>query len=287
MIVRPCVTVVVVTYQSSAEIQECLRSLYETSGEWISDCRVIDNHSTDDTTEIVACGFPQATVIRNEENLGFSKAVNQGARESNTDYLLVLNPDTRLTRGSLGELVRFLDHRQTAGACGPMITSSSGEFQSSCRRGFPTPLNAVGYYLHIDRLMPKSRIWTGYRSCEASPEDEIRTDVLSGSCFLIRTPIFHEIDGFDEDYFLFGEDIDVCWKLRAAGKEVWYIPVARVIHHKGASMDQAAGLAKREFHRAMLLYIDKRLSGDYSGFSLALMKIGVHVHRLLGMLPGF
>jgi GT2 family glycosyltransferase len=287
MIARPCVTVVVVTYQSSTEIQECLQSLYETSGEWVSDCRVVDNHSTDNTAEIVTRSFPQATVIRNEENLGFSRAVNQGARDSDTDYLLVLNPDARLTSGSLGELVCFLEHRKAAGACGPMITSPSGEFQSSCRRGFPTPLNALGYYLHLDRLMPKSRIWTGYRSCGASPVDEIRTDVLSGSCFLIRTPVFHEIGGFDEDYFLFGEDIDICCKLRAAGKEVWYVPAARVVHHKGASMAQAAGLAKREFHRAMLIYINKRLSGDYSRFSRTVMKIGVHVHRLLGMLPGF
>jgi GT2 family glycosyltransferase len=287
MIARPCVTVVVVTYQSSAEIQECLRSLYEESGEWIAGCRVVDNHSTDDTVEIVVREFPQVNLIRNFTNQGFSKAVNQGADETNSEYLLILNPDARFTQGSLGELVCFLDHRQAAGACGPMITSLSGEFQSSCRRGFPTPLNALGYYLRLDRLMPQSRIWAGYRSCGASPEDEIKTDLLSGSCFLIRTQVFRDIGGFDEDYFLFGEDIDICWKLRAAGQEIWFVPSARVIHRKGASMAQASKLAKREFHRAMLIYIDKRLTGEYSPFYRALMKTGVYVHRLLGMFPGF
>lgn len=286
MHIRPCVTVIIVTYQSASEISVCLNSLKEHAAEWISECRVVDNNSRDDSAVVAQSTFAGINVIRNSDNLGFSKAVNIGAHDAVSDYLLILNPDTQLQRDSLGELVHFLDHRREAAMCGPKMLGMNGEFQSVCRRSFPTPWNTLGYYLGLNQVFPKSRRWSSYKPKAIPPDTESKTEVLSGACMLIRREDFRKIGGFDEDYFLFGEDIDICWKLHQAGRELWYVPAAEVRHVKGASMKHALTRAKREFYRSMLIYIDKRLAVEYSFMARFIMKTGVRFRWLLGWLPG-
>lgn len=286
MPIRSCVTAVIVTYQSASEIGACLQSLTENATGWIAECRIVDNNSQDGSADAAERSYPGAAVIRNPENLGFSKAVNSGARNTTTEYLLILNPDAVLKSDALSELVHFLDSRKEAAACGPKMLGPNGEFQSVCRRSFPTPWNTLGYYLGLNRIFPRSRRWASYKPETVSPDFESRVDVLSGACMLIRREDFQTVGGFDEDYFLFGEDIDICWKLHQAGRELWYVPAAEVVHAKGASMKHALKRAKREFYHSMLIYIEKRLSHDYASCACFLMKTGVRFRRMLGFLPG-
>jgi GT2 family glycosyltransferase len=283
---RPCVTAVIVTYQSSSEIVGCLKSLEDHAAGWITECRIVDNHSADGTADIAARDFPSAVVIRNRENLGYSKGVNIGAKQLATEYLLVLNPDTALKEKALSEMIRFMDHRGEAAACGPKLVGPDGAFQASCRRGFPTPYNTIGYYFGLDRLFPKSKKLSSYKRRAVAPDREAIAEVLSGACMLLRSDDFRSVNGFDEDYFLFGEDIDICWKLHHSGKELWYVPAAEVVHMKGSSMKQSRKRSRHEFYRSMLIYIDKRLSCEYSRFACLLMKAGVRCRWLLAYIPG-
>lgn len=283
---RPCVSVIIVTYESSEHIGRCIASLRETAGEWLRDIMVVDNASSDGSADLAARMAPAVTLLRNEENVGFGRAMNQGARVASGEYLLLLNPDCTVHPQAVAELAHFLDHRATSGACGPLMTDQQGNFQYSSRRGFPTPLNSFAYFSRLDRIFPRSHSLGGYQRRHLDPRFEVETDSLSGACMLVRASVFRDLGGFDEDYFLFGDDIDLCWKIRHAGHEIWYVPSARVAHVKGASMSKHSQVAQREFYRSMHIFIDKRLRERYSGFSLALVRLGVAAAELWTKLRG-
>jgi GT2 family glycosyltransferase len=269
------VSVVIVTYESRAHILTCLDALLSTAKDIIFDCTVVDNASGDGGVDAVSQAGPWVHVIRNGENLGFGKAVNIGVRAAVGDYVLIMNPDTVVQPGALHEMASFLDHRPQAAACGPQLLSAAGEFQRSSRRGFPTPLNAFAYFSGLDRLFPRWHALNGYQRRDLPAELETRTDCISGACMLVRRQQFLDVGGFDEEYFLFGEDIDLCWKLKEAGWEIWYVPSAIVRHEKGASMRFASRRAHHEFYRAMNVFMDKRLSGRYPRCLLAAARLGV------------
>ncbi len=278
---RDCVSALIVTYESHEHIQACLQSLYEHSASWLRECIVVDNHSADNTVEILKREFPQIRVIVNDRNVGFGKAVNQAAKYASGEYLWVLNPDTKVNASTVAELVLLLDYRDKAGACGPKIVNLSGEFQRVSRRGFPSLSAAFGYLSGLDRLFPHGKLGAYHRR-RLSEHREVTTDCLSGCCMLIRRSVFEEVGGFDEDYFLFGEDIDLCWKIARAGYERWYVPRAWVVHVKGASMDFLGSRARREFYHSMELYIDKRLTDRYSPPIRIALKLGVRAVQFAG-----
>jgi GT2 family glycosyltransferase len=282
---RPCVSVVIVTYESAVHIAGCLDSLRATASGWLADCRVVDNDSHDGTAELVAQQADWVKLLQNPENRGFGRAVNLAARDASGELLLILNPDTVIQPQAVEELVRFLDHCTPAAAAGPRLVSPHGAFQFTSRRGFPTPLNSLAYLTGVDRLFPHSQTLGGYYRRDLPPEREAATDSLSGACMMVRTDCFRSVSGFDEDYFLYGEDIDLCWKLKKAGHEIWYVPSATVVHVKGASMRRARRVARREFYRSMELFIGKRLTAQYPRAVLWATKLGVRVASALARRP--
>ncbi|MDD5087726.1 MAG: glycosyltransferase family 2 protein [bacterium] len=268
-------SVITVTYQSRSHIDACLNSVLSTAGDWLADGVVVDNASADGSADHVRATWPWALVIQNDRNLGYGRAMNQAAGRTTGEYLLIMNPDVVLRPGAVEELAGFLDHRPEAAACGPMLLSPEGEFRFESRRKFPTPWNSLGYFLGLSRLFPDSRLLGEYHSRWLSPDLEVVTDSLSGSCMMVRKDAFLKIGGFDEDYFLFGEDIDLCWKLKQAGQEIWYVPAAVVAHAKGASMKHDRPRARLEFYRSMRIFIDKRLVGRYPRPLIWAMRLGV------------
>lgn len=272
---RRCVSVITVTYQSRPHIRALLDSVFATAVEWLTDCTVVDNASSDQCAEFVRESFDEVSVLQNERNLGYGSAVNQAAARVTGEYLLILNPDLVLHDGAVAQLAGFLDHRPEAAACGPMLLSPEGRFRFESRRRFPTPWNSVGYFLGLTKLFPGNRRLGDYHSQWLSPDLEITTDSLSGSCMMVRKSAFDQVGGFDEDYFLFGEDIDLCWKLRSTGHEIWYVPSAVVAHVKGASMKHDRSRARHEFYRSMRIFIDKRLTGLYPRPVIWAMRLGV------------
>jgi GT2 family glycosyltransferase len=274
------VSAIIVTYQSAQHIGTCLESLQATASEWLSECIIVDNASNDETVDLIRRNYPWVSIIANRENFGFGRAVNMGAMQAQGDSLFIVNPDTKLEPGAIESLALFLESRLQAGACGPKIVSPDGSFRRDSRRGFPTPLNALGYLTGFDHIFPGNRHVGGYHRRDISHDLEIVTDSLSGSCMMVRRSVFESIGGFDEDYFLFGEDIDLCWKIKHAGHEIWFVPSARVVHIKGASMHQAPAMAKREFYRSMRLFMDKRMKNEYSNVLFCMAKLGISLAEI-------
>jgi len=279
---EPRISVMVVTYESRPCIGACLDSLRDTAAPWIDGGFVVDNASRDGTAEWVREHHSWVSIIASDVNLGFGRAMNLAAKRASGEFLLIMNPDVVIHEGAVAELVRFLHFRPQAAACGPRIVDGEGRFSSDSRRGFPTPMSALGYFSGLDRLFPRSRSLGGYRLRWLPHDYEVIADALSGCCMMVRRTRFEDAGGFDEDYFLFGEDIDLCWKLRQNGGEVWYVPSATVTHAKGLSMRRSPHQASREFYRSMRLFIDKRLTSRYPRLLLSAMKLGMGLRSLCG-----
>ena len=279
---RACVAVIIVNYNVRDLLDRALRSLHETAEALIHEIWVIDNASTDDTVEYLKQHWPKVNLIVNEENRGYGQANNQGITKTQSDYILVLNPDTEVQRGALQELVEFMDSRPQAGVCGPKIISPQGFFRPECRRGFPTPLAAFSRLFGLSSLFPRSRVLGKYHLTYLEPDYEAQVDALSGACMMVRREAAEKVGYFDEDYFLYGEDIDWCWRMKKAGWEVWYIPRASIIHIKGASMRRSSGRSDWFFFDAMRIFVRKHLRDKYPPPLLWLLDTGIRLRYFLG-----
>lgn len=257
MIARKCVSVVVVSYNSESTISACISSVFDTSIDLIESFIVVDNASSDRTCDVIRKNSNGIQLIENKVNQGFGRACNSGADESNSEFILFLNPDATVDRDTILNLVCFLDSRTAAGCCGPLIRNGKGVPDPACRRGFPTPLNALGKLFFLEKLFTRSRGISGYSLPWLGFNREALVDCISGACILIRRSDFDRIGGFDEQFFLFGEDVDLCKRISLVGREVWFVPSARITHIGGHSMSQVRDTANYEFYRAMRIYMSK------------------------------
>ena len=175
-----------------------------------------------------------------------------------------------------------MDSRPQAGVCGPKLISPQGFFRPECRRGFPTPLAAFSRLFGLASLFPRSRVFGKYHLTYLEPDYEAQVDALSGACMMVRRKVTEEVGYFDEDYFLYGEDIDWCWRMKKAGWEVWYIPRASIIHIKGASMRRSSGRSDWFFFEAMRVFVRKHLRDKYPPPLLWLLDTGIRLRYFLG-----
>ncbi|MBL0060486.1 MAG: glycosyltransferase family 2 protein [bacterium] len=257
MIPRKCVSVVVVTYNSEVTIANCISSVFDTSANWIESFVIVDNASSDRTGDVVKRSIYPVATIENKVNQGFGRACNSGADESESEFILLLNPDARVDRDTIKNLVTFLDAREAAACCGPLIRNEKGTPDPACRRGFPTPMNALGRLFYLEKFFTRSRNIAGYSLPWLGFGREARVDCISGACILIRRSDYRRIAGFDEQFFLFGEDVDLCKRVALLERETWFVPSARITHIGGHSMRQVKETANYEFYRAMRIYMSK------------------------------
>lgn len=281
---RECVSVILVNYNVRDLLDRALRSLYETSEPLLHEIWVVDNASTDGSVEFLQNHWPQVHIVSNQENCGYGRANNQAMAQADAEYFLILNPDTVVQRGALQEMVDFMESRPQAGVCGPKIVSPEGRFRPECRRGFPTPLAAFSRLFGLTTLLPRSRLFGKYYLTYLDPDYETQVDALSGACMMVRRETAQSVGPFDEDYFLYGEDIDWCWRMKQAGWEVWYIPRACVVHVKGASMRRSSSRLDRFFFDAMRIFIRKHLRDKYPPPLLWLLNTGIRLRYALGFL---
>ncbi len=253
-------SILLVTYQSAAYLPRCLDAIGRSTHDVSYEIVVVDNASTDDTVEVLRQRFPQARVLSNPENLGFGSAANRAAREATGRHLLFLNPDTEMQDRALDRAVSFLDAQPDVGIVGARVLNPDGTLQRACRRSIPTP--SVAFF----QISGLGRVWRNHSSAGAynlerlDPSRTCDVGAVSGAFLLIRREAWERTGGFDERYFLYGEDLDLCLAVARLGYRVVYFPEAVVIHHKGASSRQARRRANHEFHRAMRLFHDKHFA---------------------------
>ena len=243
--------VVIVAWRCEDLLRRCLASLRDHPAAVPTRIHVVDNASGDGTAEMVAAEFPEVALTENAENLGFSAANNIVLRRSDADYVLVLNPDTRLTEGALDALLRELGARPEVGICGPRLTLPDGSFDHASRRSFPTPLSALGHFSGVGR-----RLGSGPLAAYRAPDVERGpVDAVNGAFMLIRRAALDEVGLFDEGYWMYMEDLDLCYRFKQAGWEIWFEPGVTVVHEKaGTTGPQRSPRLDRAFHAGMLRF---------------------------------
>jgi len=254
------VSVVIVNRNSLECLSAAMELLPRSFSGHFSRIIVVDNASTESVHPLKK-RFPNIYWIFNDRNLGFSHAVNQAVAEIGNDDILLLNPDAFLHEGSVGILKAYLDANPSVGIVGPRILNSDGTLQLSCRRSIPTPWVSFTRLSGLSRLWPKSRLFSRYNLTHTDPDATQKVGSVSGSCMLVRREAWRKLAGFDERFFLFGEDLDFCLRARQAGYDVIYHPKACVTHLKGVScLNGDWPLSRYHFHRSMWVFYKKHFS---------------------------
>jgi len=249
-------SIVIVNFNAGPELGRCLASVREHTGavEW--EAVVVDNASTDGSEVIARGADGRFALVRNTENVGFARAVNQGVRLTSAPFVLLLNPDGYLLPGAVGELLHEMQTTATCGVAAPAVVDDAGGTDRNAR-GDPNLITGFfGRSTWLTRRFPNSALARRNVITSAPPAGDTGLDVdwVTGSCMLVRRAAFDAVDGLDERYFMYWEDADFCRRLRLAGWRVRYRPAALVSHSGGLSSRSASQLANRAFHDSAYLY---------------------------------
>ena len=243
-------SVVIVSYNVRNYLEQCLQSVQRALEGIEGEVFVVDNHSDDDSVVTIREKYPWVRLIENQENLGFSKANNQAIRQSQADYVLLLNPDTVVAEDTLRGVLTFMDEHPKAGGAGVMMCYEDGSRAPESRRALPTPWVAALKMLGFTKRYYMSHL----------PWDQpCRIEVISGAFCLLRHEALKKIGLLDEDFFMYGEDIDLSYRLLKGGWENWYLPYS-IIHYKGKSTQKSDYSYVHVFYQAMLIFFQKHYS---------------------------
>lgn len=241
-------SIIIVNYNVRYFLEVCLQSVREALTEIDSEIIVVDNNSTDSSCEMIAENFSDVTLIANKENYGFAKANNQGVSRARGQYVMILNPDTVVAKDTFTKILSFAKTRHNFGALGVKLVSGKGEFLSESKRGIPTPF--VSFY----KLIGFTSRNTGKYYANHIKEDTIGVvEILVGAFMLIKRKVYNEVKGFDESYFMYGEDIDLSYKILNKGYQNYYYADSQVIHYKGESIQKDTERL-HNFHEAMQIF---------------------------------
>jgi GT2 family glycosyltransferase len=234
----PDVTVVIVNWNSKDFVRQCLTSVYLHCRKVSLEIIVVDGASFDGCGEMLASEFPSVIFVQSDTNVGFARANNLGVRRATGRNLLFLNPDTKLSGDSVQILKERLESLPQAGAVGCKLLNGDGSLQTTCVQAFPTILNQVANSEYLRTRFPNWSIWR-IAPLFANPPRTSVVEVVSGACVMVRRPVFESIGGFTEKYFMYGEDVDLCFKIKQSGHHVYYVPETSLIHFGGGSSSQA------------------------------------------------
>ncbi len=250
-------SIIIVNYNVCEFLRQALLSLRPALQNVRAEIFVVDNASDDGSAEMVQAQFPECHVMANEENLGFARANNMALRRARGRYLVLLNPDTVVQEDTFTALRDFMERHPRTGMAGCKVLNPDGSLQLACRRSFPTPWVAFTKLSGLSRLFPRSR-WFGRYNLTYLPEDETcEVEAISGSFMVVRCEVVAQVGLLDEDFFMYGEDLDWCYRIRSAGWQIHYFPGTQIIHFKGESSRRSSFDSLRLFYQSMGLFVQK------------------------------
>ncbi len=250
------VSVVIVSYDVKGRLATCIRSVLASRDVKV-ELHVVDNGSTDGSPALVRGEFAGVQLIENPDNRGFAAASNQGIRATRAPYVLSLNPDTEVEPDAIAKLAEYMEAHSEVGAVGPKIVRPDGSLDLASRRSFPSPSVAFFRLSRLSRLFPAHHRLARYNLTYRSPDVSQEIDSGTGACLLFRRAALDQVGLFDEAFFMYGEDLDLCYRLKASGWKVMYHPSAVILHHKGQSSRKQSYRMIREFHRSMVTFFGK------------------------------
>ena len=268
----PNLDVVIVAYRCRELLRRCLASLRAHPASGKMTIHVIDNASGDGTVEMVRQDFPEVRLVASHRNLGFSSASNLGIRKGEAPFVLCLNPDTRVTDGALNDLLELMASHSEIGICGCRLELEDGTIDHAGKRSFPTPLSSLGHFTGIGRRRDSGPL-AAYRAPEVSRGP---VDAVNGAFMLCRRSALDEVGLFDEGFWMYMEDLDLCYRFAQAGWVTWYEPTATVIHVKaGTSGPARSPRLNYAFHYGMLRFYRKHYARRRSGVTNAVVYCGI------------
>ncbi len=271
------ITVVIVSYRAKHFLAQTLRSVRESLKGLQGEVIVVDNHSADDTMAYVKPKFPEVTFIENKENVGFARANNQAISQARGRYTLILNPDTIVTPESMNASLRWMDQHPQCGAIGLHMIDGNGQFLPESKRAFPTPWVSFCKIFGLSKLFPRSPYFAKYHLRYLDEHQPHAIDILAGAYMFCRTDLLKRIGGFDEDFFMYGEDIDLSFRLAQEGFSNWYLPV-NILHYKGESTKKDSMRYVKVFYEAMLIFYRKHFP-RFRALVYPFIKLGVLVRQ--------
>ena len=267
---KPIVSALIVSYNVKGLLLKCLEAFYAHADVPV-EAVVVDNASTDGSAAAVASEFPQAIVLQQQRNLGFGRANNVGLERCQGRFVLLLNPDVTVNPQAVGRMADFLMSRQDAAAVGPRLLFPDGRLDPDARRSFPVPSTLFYRTVGLSRLFPRSRVFGRHNMGHVPDSDVHEMDAGTAACLMVRMAALDRVGFFDPRYFMFGEDLDLCYRLKLGGWKIFYLPSASGIHHKGAAIRQAQSRMIYEQHRAEWAYHMKHHADGIPAFANGLV----------------
>lgn len=266
-------SIIIVHYKTYDLTKQTIDSVHRESSGFSYEILLVDNHSDDGSIERLARDYADEVakerlhIIENKANLGFAKANNIGIRQAQGEYILLLNSDTEISDNAIGKSLIPFRKEERLGALGCRVLLPDGTLDHACKRGFPTPAASLFYFAKLHRLFPKSSVFAAYTAGHLSEYETAEVDCITGAYMLLRREALAEVDNLCEAYFMYGEDIELCYRLRRSGWKILYFSEASILHHKGGS-GKAGNQVKNpkvlyEFYHAMKIFYDRNLKDDY------------------------
>lgn len=278
-------SIIIVNYNTKKLTENCINSVINSTKEIDYEIIVVDNSSDyEQVYESNELQMDKVIVFPNMPNNGFGAACNFGASKSKGDYLLFLNSDTLVEKGTIDKCFKYLKDHVDIGILGVKMLLKDGTLDHGCKRGFPTPSSSLYYFLGLDKKHPESKKYGAYRQTFIDENKTSFVDAVSGAFMMLPKKVYEMASGFDEDYFMYGEDIDLCYRVKNMGYSVVYFADAVIIHLKGQSgLNNKSPKVIYHFYNAMTLFYNKHYKNKYSLFTNIAVYTGIKLKYFISM----
>ncbi len=258
----PDISIIIVNYNVKDFLAQCLHSIRQAKKKFSLEIFVVDNNSEDNSIEYLEPLFPEVKFIQSGANLGFGRANNIAIKLVSGKYTLILNPDTILSEDTLEKMFNYMNSHVEVGIAGCKVLNEDGTFQLACRRSFPTPWVSFTKLFGLQKLFPKSKIFARYNLTFLSENESYYVDAVIGAFMFCKTSLLKSLSGFDESYFMYGEDLDLCRQAQLAGEKISYYCETTILHFKGESTRRSSIDELKHFYEAMDIFARKYFSNS-------------------------
>lgn len=280
-------SVILVNWKTKDITRDALVSIFKETQSIDFEVIVVDNNSQDGSVEMIQAEFPQVVLIENADNKGFGKANNQGLKIAQGDYIMFLNTDVVVLDGALNKLVDYLDTHSDVMMVGPRLLNKDMTFQHACRRNLPNPASSFFHLFGLVKIFKNSKFVNDYKQYATSPEVTGPSQAFSGAAILFRKQVYQEIGGFDELFFMYGEDLDFCKRVFDKGWKSIYISEAKIIHFGGQSSGKRRTKSLVDFYESMWLYYKKHFYSHYNALFNILVWLAIQLRMVIALAKNY
>lgn len=274
-------SIIILSYNTKTLLQQTLQSIPENPN-W--EIIVVDNASSDGSSEMVKSHFPSVKLVQNAKNLGFAAGNNRGILAAQGEYIMLLNSDTQIIDQAIQTLIDYLDTHPKVGVLTPKVILPDGAIDLACHRGLPTPWRAFTYFAKLEQLLPNSRFFGGYHLTHKDFDTTHQIEATAGTAMMVRREVIDQVGPLDEQFFFYAEDLDWCKRISEAGWQIVYHPEAVILHLKSQSGkkkhgSKAQAKAKHHFWDTMKLFYKKHYQDEYPQWVKSLVHLGIDLKK--------